>query len=589
MSWCRLLVFLFLGSILFQHDHVLGSDRFYLERLNGGIEAYTWQNYETAEQELLVAAFGLMEEPPELARALVYLVLCRAELKAKEDLLDSFRRLSLLEDRFGAYTAAPLADDVRKVFEEELLKHIPQEQLGKSGFALRFVRPIDSILAPTLSPQQRRKALKKLIRKEPSHFRWRLHLARLELQQRRAKRAIREATRVLETEADHPEALEIRGLARKERGEWAAAAQDLEASGMAASSRESARALVEAYMKLERWHEARTFLESLPPAFQKESELERYLADARKALESSPTPEPVQEVPDGISIPETARVVEGGSEIPETRPRKEKNSSASSAQGASQPMDSMQLDGVGNDKSMEMSLRRSVENFARQAPWVISAVPSNVTVGKGELRPEESESEGSEMSSEKTEGASQGRSSTSLPSGVGSKESLGIDRAGASSFNEDSPGVAVSSVSSMASEVDSSQTGSAASQDHQEGDDPGKEAKVPGRVGNFGVLWEPTGLMFTAWTSGEFTLNYFPVGNPPRYVVDFMGVTTAQKKLVIPANRLGVFRLRVAEHKDRVRLVLDLDEGVEVDVREILREGSQLKVRLGIEYQSKQD
>lgn len=98
-----------------------GAHPFYERLLGDGIAALELGNAETARQDLEIAAFGFLDEPPLLARALVYLGLAQLELDQDEGVQKTLRRLVEIEERFGAYDAANLPAAVRADFEERLL------------------------------------------------------------------------------------------------------------------------------------------------------------------------------------------------------------------------------------------------------------------------------------------------------------------------------------------------------------------------------------------------------------------------------------------------------------------------------------
>ncbi len=89
------------------------SDPFYSGLLEEGIRSYERGDHARAGEDLRIASFGLLESPEELARSLAYLALAQSAGGNQTGFERSYERLEDLESRFGALSAAALADSVR--------------------------------------------------------------------------------------------------------------------------------------------------------------------------------------------------------------------------------------------------------------------------------------------------------------------------------------------------------------------------------------------------------------------------------------------------------------------------------------------
>jgi cell division protein FtsN len=114
----------------------LAADAFYEHLLRRGIEAFGEQRHADAQRELRSAAFGLLAEPPLLAEALTFLALSQAATGDEDGLAESFVRLAVIEQRFGAYTQAELSAPERAAFVREVRRHAARlTQAGETAAA----------------------------------------------------------------------------------------------------------------------------------------------------------------------------------------------------------------------------------------------------------------------------------------------------------------------------------------------------------------------------------------------------------------------------------------------------------------------
>jgi hypothetical protein len=105
------------------------ADPFYLDLLRQGLATGARGQHAEAARLLRLAAFGMLEEPPLLAQALVHLALAQVASGDAEGFQQSIRRLSEVETRFQAYARADLAPDLRAALEGEIARRVPPAAL----------------------------------------------------------------------------------------------------------------------------------------------------------------------------------------------------------------------------------------------------------------------------------------------------------------------------------------------------------------------------------------------------------------------------------------------------------------------------
>lgn len=131
-SW---LLGIVLALAMFPAPEAEAADPFYERRLREGTLALEQGRPEEAARRLEIAAFGLLDEPPRLAEALVRLALAHVRLDDATRFRDTFRRIAEIEERFGAYRDADLTPAERSTFEEWIGKWVPPPLLAASpGF-----------------------------------------------------------------------------------------------------------------------------------------------------------------------------------------------------------------------------------------------------------------------------------------------------------------------------------------------------------------------------------------------------------------------------------------------------------------------
>lgn len=135
---------------------------FYESLAREGQVALERQDWATAAEVLRVAAFGLLDAPPALARSLTALAVAQAGLDDQDGFTETLTRLVDLEERFGAYAAADLTPTLRSRFEAAARERGPEVLLAavpafRSILASRQAQATDGS-SPKMTRRERRAA-----------------------------------------------------------------------------------------------------------------------------------------------------------------------------------------------------------------------------------------------------------------------------------------------------------------------------------------------------------------------------------------------------------------------------------------------
>ena len=104
-------------------------DPFYQSLLREGVQQYDLGDFGRSVRTLRLACFGMLDEPATLGSCLVRLALAQDRNDDGEGFLDTFRRLSDVEDRFQGYTKADLSTELRADLERRLVARVPAAAL----------------------------------------------------------------------------------------------------------------------------------------------------------------------------------------------------------------------------------------------------------------------------------------------------------------------------------------------------------------------------------------------------------------------------------------------------------------------------
>lgn len=274
------------------------SHPYYQDLLRRGAAALESGDPESAARSLRLAAFGLLEEPPELAGCLVRLALAQRAVGDAEATRESLSRVVDLEVRFGAYSASGLDPGLAESFESLLVESVAAETLRsipafRDAAHQRVVQEIEG-----LPRRQRGERLDQLLVAEPDEPQWPLMLARLEHAAGRFDRAIGLVDRVLALTPEDPSAFCVRGLAHAGAGDCSAAVVDLQRCDRTTLDASIAWTHLDCLVTDARWVESAAFLDALAPALKSEKRMrklerkvERNRPEVPPATAALPAPE----------------------------------------------------------------------------------------------------------------------------------------------------------------------------------------------------------------------------------------------------------------------------------------------------------
>jgi hypothetical protein len=218
-------------------------DPFYFDRLRDGIQAYERKDFAAAAKQLRLACFGLLEEPQPLAACLVRLGVAQAAAGDGEGFAETFRRISDLEERFGAYGKADLPPELRAAFEQRVVAAIPAATLDAlPAFRELSHRKLVAQIA-ALAPRERRRQLEERLRNDPRDVAFNLMLVELDLAEGKTAPAAARAEQMAALAPREPWALCLRGLTRAAARRCADAVADLESCTLAARDPRYGKAL----------------------------------------------------------------------------------------------------------------------------------------------------------------------------------------------------------------------------------------------------------------------------------------------------------------------------------------------------------
>ena len=258
-------------------------DPFYRSLQRSGRDAALRGDYADARRHLRLACFGLLDHPGDLAACLVELSLADAALGDDAAVVESFRRLDEVEQRFGAYSSAPLSDDQRQRYEEMLLARLPTGSLETAGSFGDLAKRKEQERIRTLPERQRREALEALAAQDPDNLDWRRQLADLEMDRGSWSSAIAHLDVILAAQPGDDQAHCERGYALSGQKRFVAALEDLEVCSRSTHQRGYALARADALVEAGRPSDALSFLASLPPELTADREAERLERRANKA------------------------------------------------------------------------------------------------------------------------------------------------------------------------------------------------------------------------------------------------------------------------------------------------------------------
>lgn len=214
-----LLLLLLLGGAVGPVSAVI--DPFYQNRMQSGVQAFEEGNWEEAARQLRIACFGHLDEPVTLSEGLMRLAVAEATLGDEDAFRRTFSRLTELEERFSAYSAARVPASLRQQFEGLVARLISAQSLRTAdGFQAIADRAEVQRLA-AMPPEQRRAELEARLQAEPQRADLLIAMAKLELELRRPRPALDWLDRLPPAVQQIPPATCLRQQAGSESGDCA--------------------------------------------------------------------------------------------------------------------------------------------------------------------------------------------------------------------------------------------------------------------------------------------------------------------------------------------------------------------------------
>ena len=298
------------------------ADPFYERLLQKGKRALATDVRE-AEEDLRLACFGLLEEPPVLADCLVHLAVAQGLGGNDAAFRETFTRIHELELRFEIYADLELSPSVRETFEGRLETLAAYESLTNlAAFRPIAQRVLEDELA-SLSGNDRRRRLEALRQEEPGEIRWLIMMSEVELEDGNFNDALEMATLTLRRDTELLRAICVRGRAQAALGKCGEALGDLMSCDRDSPerNREVTLARIRCLITQKAWDDAETLLDQLEREGLGNAEsrgLTRDVRRGRRQKPSSPTPaDPpsTESPPDGTLAP-TGDPVAGPNPVP---------------------------------------------------------------------------------------------------------------------------------------------------------------------------------------------------------------------------------------------------------------------------------
>jgi len=264
------------------------ADPFYTRLLGDGADARARGDLETAIEDLRIACFGLLDEPPLLAEGLVELALAQAGAGQSADFDRTIDRLLQVEDQFQGYSQADLATAAREQFEDLLYRRIDPTRLdGIAAFApLAERRAMDALMAA--GPDQRRLMLQDRLANEPTNSQWLRLLADLETTQGQPAAAVPHLSALLDRTPGDPFLRCERFRAAARAGLCEIALADLPSCPADAADAQLAQPILQCYIARGGWQEAAAYLDTLPAGLRSTSKVRKLDRQVQKELRNLP-------------------------------------------------------------------------------------------------------------------------------------------------------------------------------------------------------------------------------------------------------------------------------------------------------------
>ena len=295
----------FLAVLMLGTGLTQAADPFYTNLLRDGTGARARGDLEAAIEDLRIACFGLLDEPPLLAQCLVELALAQAGAGQSGEFERSIDRLLQVEEQFEGYSQAGLAVDARQQFEDLLYRRVDPARLdGIAAFApLSERRKMDALAAA--GPDQRRVILQERLASDPANAQWLRMLADLETAQRQPTAAVPHLSALLALTPSDALLQCERFRAATQAGLCEIALADLPFCPADAADIQTAELLLGCHIGQLHWQEAAAYLVTLPTNVRSTSKIRKLDRRVQKELRNLPAAA-------DIMSPATESLAEGG-------------------------------------------------------------------------------------------------------------------------------------------------------------------------------------------------------------------------------------------------------------------------------------
>ncbi len=310
-----------LGMLLLLLPTALGAleDPFHSALLDDGIAAYVGSDLPRAEKYLRLANFGLLEQPELLAKGLTYLCLVYASANSRDSFERAFARLLEIENRFSAYTQAPLPQEARDALARQLTQWSDYRTVRRYPAFGQAARALAEQELDSLEPAAQLQILRQRMADEPQVPRWALLLANLEIQEGSPATGLDVLNRLLERSPGQAEALCLRSQAAALAGRCSAMENGLEACTQPVSDADTHLAILSCYLSTEDYARGQAHLSGLPSSLRRKvpARISRGLRKGLKAQQRSGALEQDPEAPapgDGEQAATTVQIAQAGAD-----------------------------------------------------------------------------------------------------------------------------------------------------------------------------------------------------------------------------------------------------------------------------------
>lgn len=204
------------------------GEEFYEARLRAGETLYQEKRFPEAIDNLKIASFGLLDNPPLESESLVYLALAQTAVGKVVDADATLARFLEVERRFATFAKAKLDPNVRAEFQAVVLRRVAPSTLLAFPALAGIVETEEQKIAK-LPPKDRWKAYEAAAKREPREPRWALALARESFGTGDLKAAVDWSSRALELDPSSAEGHALRAHAYVLEGNCVSARADLQA------------------------------------------------------------------------------------------------------------------------------------------------------------------------------------------------------------------------------------------------------------------------------------------------------------------------------------------------------------------------